>query len=59
MNVAKKIILLLLLAGFTISCSPKRAPSRGCDCPSGHGMIEKKGKELNTAMVFSNIHNSI
>jgi hypothetical protein len=45
MNIIKGILLVLLLAGFTSSCSRKRAPSKGCDCPGGHGML----KEKNTA----------
>jgi hypothetical protein len=40
MNILKGIIVLLLLAGFTTSCSRKRAPSKGCDCP--HGMLKEE-----------------
>lgn|GEM_PF-2966412 len=38
-----KIFLLLALTVLVASCHPKRAPSRGCDCPGGgHGMLREK-----------------
>lgn len=42
MNLAKKISILLLVLIIASSCSRKRAPSKGCDCPGGHGMLMEK-----------------
>lgn len=52
MNILKGIILLLLLAGFTTSCSRKRAPSKGCDCPGGHGMLMEKNTSERAAAIY-------
>ena len=52
MNILKGIIIVLLLAGFTTSCSRKRAPSKGCDCPGGHGMLKEKNTSERAAAIY-------
>lgn len=47
-----KIFLLLALAIIISSCSRKRAPSKGCDCPGGHGMIKEKSASEPTAILY-------
>ncbi len=42
MSIVKKISILLLVLAIASSCSRKRAPSKGCDCPGGHGMLQEK-----------------
>ncbi len=45
-----KIFLLLALAIITTSCSRKRAPSKGCDCP--HGMLKEKNLPEPAAAIY-------
>ncbi len=48
-----KIFLLLAFAIIITSCSRKRAPAKGCDCPGGgHGMIEQKNTSEPTAAIY-------
>jgi hypothetical protein len=41
---------MLLLAGFTTSCSRKRAPGKGCDCP--HGMLKQENSAEPAAAIY-------
>ncbi len=34
------------------SCHPKRMPSRGCDCPGGHGMLHEKKTTEPAASIY-------
>ncbi len=52
MNGLKKISILLLVLVITSSCSRKRAPSKGCDCPGGHGMLKEKNTSEPTAAIY-------
>jgi hypothetical protein len=45
-----KIFLLLALTIIITSCSRKRAPSKGCDCPGGNRMIIKDNKDVFVAL---------
>jgi len=47
-----KIFLLLALTIIITSCSRKRAPSKGCDCPGGHGMLKEKSISEPTAFLY-------
>lgn len=41
-----------MLGSLIAACHPKRAPSRGCDCPGGHGMIKEKSTTEPAAAIY-------
>lgn len=45
-----KIFILLALTIIISSCSRKRAPSKGCDCP--HGMLKEKNTPEPAAAIY-------
>lgn len=45
-----KIFLLVALTFIISSCSRKRAPSKGCDCP--HGMLNEKNSAEPAAAIY-------
>lgn len=47
-----KIFLIVAIIFIVSSCSRKRAPSKGCDCPGGRGMLEEKNTIEASAAIY-------
>lgn len=45
-----KIFLLVALTIIISSCSRRRAPSKGCDCPGG--MLKKENSDKHAAAIY-------
>ncbi len=53
-----KTLLLFALVIIISSCSRKRAPAKGCDCPGGHGMLKENKTPEPAAALYLKSGNS-